>query len=347
MMKDLTNLLQGELSENTTAEKPEKNTEKKAKKTAKKIENTVFEHENAQNNEIIVLENSEKTSEKNEEKTEEKNEELTAENKSDNLDTVEDLDGEDDEDFDDEDDEDFDDEDFDDEDDVFDGDDEQGETDGEGASDVKEQENDPLDQFAQPTQETKKTLEDLKADIASTPKNMKNLEKLSLIMFKKADTFKAELCSKISGEHLAEYISDEETRDVLIEAIKEYLATKEVKELSAGWMLVIAFGMWTLPSIGLAVWHRYENKKEGKDLNQNLNKAAAQGEPQKEYSHLKEYKEQRKIFSINKEKGTYNRTAKGTFVKKEFADETPSPEVMAWIEQDLTNSQIREKLGYE
>jgi len=196
----------------------------------------------------------------------------------------------------------------------------------------------------------------------SSEKNRKNLERLGAKFLDKADLFKASLCSKISGEHLGEYVADEEMKDILIECIKEYLETKEVTELSPSGALMAALAMWTLPPLGVALLDRFQLKKEEKKAqkkktSKSLNKATTEmdtieeieaeetGEAQRDYTHLKEYQEQRKVFETNAA-GKYNRTAKGTYLKVDLADEQPSPEVQELIDAGQKDREIRKILGY-
>ncbi|BDS13006.1 hypothetical protein [Aureispira anguillae] len=223
---------------------------------------------------------------------------------------------------------------------------------------------DPLDKIKddESAEASSTTVGELQEPISS-PKNMENVEKLAHILLNGADVLKAKLCSRVSGEHVAEYLADEDLKATLIAAIKEYLATQEIKAPTPFGTLMMALGMWALPPLGLAVWDKYQlsSKKgkteEKKETSTDLNPSAAEGEnveeqeevageAQSDYSALKEYQEGRKIFSLNKTKGTYNRTPKGTFIKTEHANEQPSPIVMKWIDEGLSNKEIRERLGY-
>ena len=238
---------------------------------------------------------------------------------------------------------------------------------GLGLDDIEEAEGDPLgdyqgepqsDEEAEPPTEK---VEQVKERISSE-KNRKNLERLGAKFLDKADLFKASLCSKISGEHLGEYVADEEMKDILIECIKEYLETKEVTELSPSGALMAALAMWTLPPLGVALLDRFQLKKEEKKAqkkktSKSLNKATTEmdtieeieaeetGEAQRDYTHLKEYQEQRKVFETNAA-GKYNRTAKGTYLKVDLADEQPSPEVQELIDAGQKDREIRKILGY-
>jgi hypothetical protein len=214
---------------------------------------------------------------------------------------------------------------------------------------------DPLSNFKdeEPEEPTTTTLGDIKEPITgNSPKNLENIEKLANILLNGADVLKAQLCSKISGEHIAEYLADDDIKTTLIEAIKEYLATQEIKAPTPFGTLLMALAMWTLPPLGVAVWDKYQvskNTAKQKKTSTNLNQEEqeVEGEQKTDYSHLKEYQEKRKIFSLAKTKGTYNRTPKGTFIKVEHANEEPSPIVKEWIDEGLTNKQIKECLGYD
>lgn len=230
--------------------------------------------------------------------------------------------------------------------------------------DIEESTENPLSEYEgepasdnEPNTSTEK-IEDVQERVSSE-KNRRNLDRLGAKLLDKVDHFKASLCSQISGQHLAEYVADEEMKDILLECIKEYLATKEVKELSPFGALMAALAMWTLPPLGMAVLDRFQVKKEAKAKQEktltNLNKTAPQeeeaegeqeqGEAISDYSHLKEYQEQRKIFSTNSA-GKYNYTANGTYIKVDLADEYPSSEVKAWLDEGLKDRAIKKRLGY-
>jgi hypothetical protein len=188
----------------------------------------------------------------------------------------------------------------------------------------------------------------------TSEKNRKNLERLGAKVLGKADLMKATLCSKIGRKHLAEYVADDETIDILIECIKEYLETKEVEEPSPFAALMLALAMWTLPPLGVALLDRFSIPKEDKTrakekTSNNLNQEAAseqEEEPKPDYSNLKEYKDKRKTFSLNAD-GKYNRVPDGkTYIKVEFADEYPSPEVQEWIDEGKKDREIRKLLDY-
>lgn len=231
--------------------------------------------------------------------------------------------------------------------------------------DIEEEETDPLAEFeGEPSSDIEEPptekVEQVKERISSK-KNRKNLERLGAKFLDKADFFKASLCSKLGGQHIAEYVADDEMKEILIECIKEYLATKEVSELSPFGALMAALAMWTLPPLGVALLDRFQLKKEEKEANKkktskSLNQAAteiteveedqeAEGEAKTDYSHLKEVQEGRKMFTLNAE-GKYNRTAKGTYVKVDLANEYPSPEVQELIDQGHKDREIKRILGY-
>lgn len=212
---------------------------------------------------------------------------------------------------------------------------------------------DPLDDFKDEEPEQPTTISDLKEPVTgNSPKNLENIEKLAEIFITGMDVFKAQMCSKISGEHIAEYLAEDKMKATVLGAIKEYLATQEIKAPTPFGTLMMALAMWTLPPLGVAVWDKYQIGKkkaatEKTSTNLNQEEQLEEGEPKTDYSHLKEYQDRRKIFSLNKGKGTYNRTPKGTFIKTDHANEEPSPIIKEWIEEGLTNKQIRERLNYE
>lgn len=182
--------------------------------------------------------------------------------------------------------------------------------------------------------------------ITSSPKNLANVERLAKLVLNGADVLKAKMCSRISGEHIAEYLADEELKSTILAALQEYLATQEIKAPTPFGTLMIALGMWTLPPLGLAIWDKYqveggqEEEKTSTPLNQET-----PGEAKGDYSDLKEYQEKRKLFSVNAG-GFYNKTPKGTHIKVEHANEQPSPIVQEWINAKKTNREIRELLNY-
>lgn len=241
-----------------------------------------------------------------------------------------------------------------------------------GLDEIEEEENNPLEEYeGEPSSDREEPptekVEEIKERISSE-KNSKNLERLGAKFLDKADLFKANLCSQLGGQHMAEYVADDEMKEILIECIKEYLATKEVSELSPFGALMAALAMWTLPPLGIALMDRFQLKKETKKeikaankkkTSKNLNEAiteieatevieeeAPQGEAQTDYSHLKEFQEKRKSFSVNAD-GKYNRVPNGkTYIKVEIADEYPSPEIQEWLDEGKKDREIRKLLGY-
>jgi len=344
MSKELTEMLQEEIEENSENLEHKKNAkkieEKNQKNSEKKEENNVFSAENAENSDLENLEKKEKNAEKISEDSTEENSELEAEYDDEDWDNIlEDLDLEDDSQLE-EDEEDWELED--------DEDDEEGE--------MAESDEDPLlkeveEQNRERAEEPKTTnIEDIKQKVGGSEKNTKNLNKLTLLAMDRVDVFKATLCSKISGKHVAEYVADDELKEALIEAIKEYLATQEFKEPTPFQTLMLALGMWTLPPLGMAFWDKYgigakKEKTSTSSIETETSKPKEKGEQKSDFSHLKEYKEQRKIFSVTAE-GYYNRTPQGTFIKVALADEKPSPQVQEWLEMEYSNKQIRELLNY-
>jgi hypothetical protein len=230
--------------------------------------------------------------------------------------------------------------------------------------DIEEEENDPLEEYeGEPSSDTEEAptekVEEIKERISSE-KNSKNLERLGAKFLDKADLFKANLCSKLGGQHMAEYVADDEMKEILIECIKEYLATKEVSELSPFGAFMAALAMWTLPPLGIALMDRFQLKKEEKKkTSKNLNEAATeieatevteeeepQGEAKTDYSHLKEFQDKRKVFSVNAD-GKYNRVPNGkTYIKVDIADEYPSPEIQEWLDEGKKDREIRKLLNY-
>lgn len=237
--------------------------------------------------------------------------------------------------------------------------------------DVEETEHNPLEEYeGEPDTDTEEPptekVEQIKERIVSE-KNSKNLERLGAKFLDKADLFKANLCSQLGGQHMAEYVADDEMKEILMECIKEYLATKEVAELSPFGALMAALAMWTLPPLGVALLDRFQLKKEEKAAkktkpSKKINEARtesetaestetgteeeAQGEAQTDYAELKEYQDKRKVFSVNAD-GKYNRVPNGkTYIKVEIADEYPSPEIQEWLDEGKKDREIRKLLNY-
>ncbi|MBL4861454.1 MAG: hypothetical protein JKY09_00340 [Crocinitomicaceae bacterium] len=237
-----------------------------------------------------------------------------------------------------------------------------------GLDEIEEDENNPLEEYeGEPSSDIEEPstekVEHIKERVSSE-KNSKNLERLGAKFLDKADLFKANLCSQLGGQHMAEYVADDEMKEILIECIEEYLATKEVSELTPFGALMAALAMWTLPPLGIALMDRFQLKKEAKKeikkankpkTSKNLNEAITEiestevvedEEAQTDYSHLKEHQEKRKSFSVNAN-GKYNRVPNGkTYIKVEIADEYPSPEIQEWLDEGKRDREIRKLLGY-
>ena len=232
---------------------------------------------------------------------------------------------------------------------------------------IEEEENDPLGEYkGEPSSDTgeppTEKVKQLKERISSE-KNSKNLDRLGAKFLDKADLFKANLCHQLGGQHIAEYVADDEMKGLLLECIKEYLATREVSELTPFGALMAALAMWTLPPLGVALFDRFQLKKETQTANKqktskNLNGAATkieatevieeeelQGEAQTDYSQLKEYQEKRRLFELNTG-GKYRKTANGTYISAKIADEYPSPQIKKWIDEGKKAREIKKLLGY-
>ena len=207
---------------------------------------------------------------------------------------------------------------------------------------------DPLKGFAQDPNKEPEKVKVEEVIPPTSPKNLKNIEKLGKVALARVDVMKAKACANLSGQHMAEYLADEEMMDALLDAIKEYINSMEYKAPTPFGTLIITVLLWGVPSFGLALWHKYSMPKPAQTpgpaqetTSTNFNQDA----PNKsDYSHLKEFQDGRKVFATNKQKGTYNTTANGTFVKVEHADEYPAPIILQWLNEGLTNKEIREKL---
>lgn len=197
-----------------------------------------------------------------------------------------------------------------------------------------------------------KTAKEIKEKLTSS-KNAEILEKASLLALNKVDLLKAKLCSKISGQHFVQYLGDEETLLVFMEALKAYLEEKEFKEPSPFATLMLTLGMWALPPLGIALLERFEVSKLFSDSPPSPNKTTTQettgeaaSDQSKPYAHLKEFQQQRKKFSLNAD-GKYNHTPNGKdYIHVEYADEFPSPIVKQWIEEGKKNKEIIKLLNY-
>ncbi|WMX17053.1 hypothetical protein [Aureispira sp. CCB-E] len=214
---------------------------------------------------------------------------------------------------------------------------------------IIEIEEDPLDGYVQEPPKTN-PVEEIKKATGSSSKNLKNLAELGEIAFTYIDLAKAQLCSSISGQYVAEYTADEKAKKVLIAAVQEYLSTQEIKAPTPLMTLLLAVGTWAAAGFGAAFWHRYqikqmEPKKEtaSSEITQEemVEDNQEQGQPSSDFSHLKEYQDGRKLFSIHKTTGTYKHLPNNTYCAIDVADEVPSPEIQALIDQGKTNPEIR------
>ncbi|WMX16313.1 hypothetical protein [Aureispira sp. CCB-E] len=211
---------------------------------------------------------------------------------------------------------------------------------------VIEIEEDPLDGYVQEPPKTN-PVEEIKKATGSSSKNLKNLAELGEIAFTYIDLAKAQLCSSISGQHVAEYTADEKAKKVLIAAVQEYLSTQEIKAPTPLMTLLLAVGTWAAAGFGAAFWHRYQIQQMEPKAAPNTEdpleeeQEQEQGEPSSDFSHLKEYQDGRKLFSIHKTTGTYKHLPNNTYCAIDVADEVPSPEIQALIDQGKTNPEIR------
>lgn len=231
--------------------------------------------------------------------------------------------------------------------------------------------NDPLNDFIQPDEieEPIQTPveEEIKKVTGDSAKNLKNLSDLGAIAFDAVDMWRAQLCGAIANQDPAYYSSDQKAKTAVIEAIKEYFASKEVSTPSPFWTMIIAIGIWGLPPLGIAFWHsrnRWQQQKQSdnsdvvveyipkmevvkRPTQETVNiivEEPVQEEPKQEniYKNTKEYKDGRKAFSIHKTKGCYNRLPDGTFCQIDLAKDYPSPEIQKLIDEGLSNQEIRD-----
>lgn len=210
---------------------------------------------------------------------------------------------------------------------------------------LDESDDNPLDDFIEEPAPTN-PVEEVKKATGDSPKNLQNLADLGEMALDLADMWKAQLCSAIGGQYPAEYTSDQKAKKALIAAFKEYLASQEIKAPTPFATLMIAIAMWGLPSFGTAFWHKYQLKKMKKESNSDKQAyseplANNQADETTDYSNVKEVIENRRLFTLHKTKGTYNRTPNGTFSGIDVSNEMPSPEIQELIDQGLKCREIR------
>lgn len=223
----------------------------------------------------------------------------------------------------------------------------------------EDEEEDPLDDAISGGSEdtgVDELLSDLTGD---SVKNLELLEELGELAMEKIDDSKAMLCSAISGESPARYASDKKLNKALLKAFANYLRSSNVKKPSPLGSLLLVLAMWGLPTLGAAFFHRSKAKKaavkKAKEAGDSIiEDIEIEGEAQSDseegvldYTNLKEYQENRRIFTVHKESGCYNRTAKGQFCKTSLSDEKPSPEIQRMLDEELTSAAIRERIYNE
>lgn len=220
---------------------------------------------------------------------------------------------------------------------------------------------DPLDEAINSDPEDKPIDEIIEDLTGGSVKNLEVLEELGSLAMEKIDDSKAMLCSAISGESPANYTSDKKLNKALVNAFVNYFRSNNVKAPSPFGTLMLALAMWGLPSLGSAFFHRKKAQKiakqqavqKAKESKEDIEDLEIEGEAQSDrpanldYSQLKEYQENRRIFTIHKESGCYNRTPKGQFCKTSLATEKPSPEIQAMLDEGLSSAEIRERLYQE
>lgn len=209
---------------------------------------------------------------------------------------------------------------------------------------VEEELGDGMDDYRITGESTRPIDEVIRDGSGESIKNLDLLEDLGLDAINFIDAMKAYACSALSGQEAALYTSDTRLKKRVIKAFKAYMSTLEVSAPTPFTTLLIAILLWGVPSFAKAGFHRFKLGKAGQ-------KKLEEGEPAptetKDFSHLKEYQEDRRVFSLNKTKQTYNRTPKGTFIAKELCNEFPSPEIQQLIDEGYDNKQIRQHIGLD
>lgn len=222
---------------------------------------------------------------------------------------------------------------------------------------------DPLDEAINGAPEDT-PVDDLFSEITGdSVKNLELLEELGELAIEKIDDSKAMLCSAISGESPARYASDKKLNKALLKAFANYLRSNNVKAPSPLGSFLLVLAMWGLPTLGAAFFDRNKAKKAAKKQAIKKAKEAAESivedieiegeaqsdhsEPSFDYTSLKEHQENRRIFTVHKESGCYNRTPKGQFCKTSLANEKPSPVIQQMLDEGLNSAQIREYLYNE
>lgn len=182
-------------------------------------------------------------------------------------------------------------------------------------------------------------------DDETVKENLKNLADLGEMALDIANEWKADLCSAWSGQPAEKYLSKEKHNKALIAAIRVYFSSKQVTAPSPFWVLIIAILAWGAPAITLAAWHKYQIKKKERETKAiNESTATQKTDNKNDFSHLKEFKEKRRLFNLHKSKGTYSYKPDNSFWKIDEADEEPSPEIMEMINAGKKNTEIRELL---
>lgn len=206
---------------------------------------------------------------------------------------------------------------------------------------IQETNENPLNDFIEQPSTTAKPEEKIKQVNGDSKKNLDNLATLGKMGLDMLDAWKSQLCSAIGGDHPAEYTSEEKHKEALLAAFQEYLRSQEFKAPTPFGTLMIALAIWGLPSISMAFMQKYEFLPSARSEQKKREAEQATAEAKTDYSHLKEFKEGRRLFTIHKTKGTYNRSPKGTFSAIDVSDEYPSPEIQALIDQGKTSPEIR------
>lgn len=221
------------------------------------------------------------------------------------------------------------------------------------------EEDDPLLDMVE-EQETTTIEDEIEEGIGDSTKNLDTLEDLGELLMNYLDNSKAQLCGAISGQSAALYASDKRAKKALIKATKNYIQQIGVKTPSPTQTFLIAVGIWLLPSLSLAGYQRFKMVRERKyklgskpvvpttesslshedKEEETIGEYSGDEQEEVDYTQTKEYQEKRRLFDRHA-KGTYRHLVDGTYANVDLADEFPSTEILALLEEGHSNASIR------